>query len=281
LMNKTQTPVQIMPVTPAGMPEPSVFQEQVGRHTSMLTLTLVNSETGVVNTEVRQMAQAAAKHGALVFLDACQAVGRMGLANLPSEVDMVSISAHKFGGPRGVGALWVKKGVHVFPAWGGGFQQGGLRSGTCSPVTAAGMTQALLHTRDNLDKQFEYIEDLRQHLDSKMRQIQDLTVNFGDCPRVCNTSSYLIKGVHSKVLSLLLRKRGIYISDGTSGLAQTSEVSPLMSFLHSDEDRYSNIRISLGRNNTREEVDKAVKEIALAVKTLRKLYPEPFPGVTR
>jgi cysteine desulfurase len=279
LSDKLRATIDILPVTADGNPDPAVFQQKVGTGTGLLTLNLVNSETGVINMDVAQMAQAAKSVGALVFLDACQAVGRMSLKDIPKDVDMVSISAHKFGGPRGVGALWVRPGVEVFPAWGGGFQQSGMRSGTENTAGIAGMAAALKHVEKNMQKDFDVISALRTYLDRHMLQIQDLTINFGNRLRVCNTSSYLIKGINCKVLTLLMHRRGIIISDGTAGLAETSAVSPLMMFLHSADDCYSNIRISLCRNNTQKELEKAAGDIAQAVKTLRKLFPTPFPAI--
>lgn len=277
--NRLKTAVKILPVTADGQPNAELFNRYVSGSTALVTLTLVNSETGIVGKDIPDMAAAARhKSNALLYMDACQGVGRLDLTECHRHADMIGISAHKFHGPRGVGALWVRPGVEAYPAWGGGFQQGGLRSGTDNTLGICGMQAALVDVLHDCDKKVLHMEQLRRLMDLRMLQTPGVTVNFGNCMRVCNTSSYLVKGVDTKVLRLLLRKRGIVVSDTTSGLVDSSAISPLMTFLHSEEDGYSNVRLSLSANTTLEEVEEATAMISQAIKTLRRLFPKPFPG---
>jgi cysteine desulfurase len=269
--SKTELPIEMLPISPDGHPDAALFHQAMGPGLSLVTFNLVNSETGVILTELPEMVQAvrAARPEALIFVDACQAMGKLDVTKMP-EVDMIGISAHKFHGPRGVGAIWVRKGVSLQPAHGGGFQQEGSRPGQYSDYLAWGMTHAigLMHLL-KLAENAQHMLMLRERMDLEMVRIANCTINFGDCARVCNTSSYLIKGVDTKLLRLVLKKHGVIVSDTTAGLKNTTGISPLMAFLHSQEDCYSNLRLSLSYCSTEKEVLQATEIIGKAVKILR------------
>ena len=270
---KGDLPIEMIPIMSDGQPDPAIFHQAMGPGLGMVTFTLVNSETGVILVELHNMLSAInpAQSNILIYLDACQAVGRLNLTGISNRISMLGISSHKFHGPKGIGALWVRNRLSVEPAHGGGLQQQGGRPGSYSDVLGAGMAAAFnaVQFRD-LDKNTSHMSYLQKLMEHEMLRIPNCTINFGDCARVCNTTNYLIKDVDTKILRLLLREYDIIVSDTTGGLQQTTGISPLMSFLHSEEDCYSNLRLSLSYETTEEDILKATSIIGRAVKVLRK-----------
>jgi cysteine desulfurase len=260
----------IIPDLNTGQPRPDQFRDALKEDTQLVVLTLVNSETGVLCDVASYAAAVKEKSDALVFVDACQAIGKMEMVDIPDCIDMVSISGHKFHAPRGVGALWTREGINAIPAWGGGFQQYGMRAGTENFLGVIGMSHAL----ETLDRDggngYDLMMPERQYMDEEIvKRISDVHINFDSASRVCNTSNYHIKGVDARVLSLLLKKYNIITSATVSGLQDTTAASPLMRYLYEESDCHSNLRVSLSKFIRRPQLDTFIERLDRAVDVLR------------
>ena len=219
------------------------------RDISLVSVVLACNETGIVQP-VEEIAHIAHRHGALFHTDAAQALGRMPLDIRKLGVDMLTISAHKIGGPKGVGALVLRDGLEVAAGIKGGGQERHRRSGTENVAGAMGFAAAL---RAIAADEAEHIAGLRDRLES---QIDADVVSATFRPRLCNTVALACPGADAAVLVMRLDLEGFAVGAGSACSSGKTHRSPIFSALGlSREIARSTIRVSLGWNTTRQEVD--------------------------
>ena len=199
---------------------------------------------------------------------------------MPCEVkqtaaDLYSLSAHKIYGPKGTGALFIRKGVNLRPLLHGGSQERKRRGGTENVAGAVGLARAAKWVKNESEPEMQRLEALRDDLEAAIiDRIADVHVNGAGAPRVRNTSNLRFDGITSEPLLIALDMKGFAVSSGaacSSGSTEPSHV--LLAMGLSKEQARSSIRISLGRSNTREQVDALVSAIGESVAHLRKLAP--------
>ena len=246
--------------------------ERSGRSFSLVTLQLANNETGVVTpgSEIERIGSAAREQGALFHLDAVQVPGKLPLDVGSLPVDLVSISAHKFRGPKGVGALFVREGsLPEFPALIlGGPQELERRGGTPNVPGIVGMGVAAELARADVEAHSRLPEGdpvaaLRDRLErSLLERIPGARVHGAGAPRLPNTSSLHLPGVPEDLLVQALAAEGVAVSSGAACSSSRRAPSPVLLAMGVPEDEArSTIRISLGRGTSREELDEAVETI--------------------
>ena len=222
---------------------------------ALVSLMLANNETGVIQP-VAEAAAIAHEYGALVHCDAIQGAGKIPVDIEALGVDLMSISAHKFGGPQGVGALVMREDRTILAQMAGGGQEMGRRSGTENVAGIAGFGEAARLAAQDLTK-FAELADLRNRMEDRLGQIAPGRRIFGaDAPRVANTSCVTMPGVRSDTQVMALDLAGIAVSAGSacsSGKVSASHVLDAMG-IEMDE-AMTAIRISLGRDTTREEIE--------------------------
>jgi cysteine desulfurase len=240
--------------------------------TAVVSIMLVNNEVGTVQPlhEAIDLVRARSPR-AVVHTDAVQAVPWLDVAAHASAADLVAISAHKFGGPKGVGALVVRGGTPLEPLIEGGGQEGGLRSGTSNVAGAVAMAAALQATVAHREADVRRVAALRDRLADGLRAaVPDAFENGDRARKVAGNVHVGFRGVEAEALLVMLDSRGVFAAAGSScssGATEPSHVLAAMGIARSDA--LSSIRLSLGAASTDADVDAALAEIPAAVARLR------------
>ncbi len=242
--------------------------------TILVTVMLANNESGVLQP-VKEIAHLAKERSIIVHTDAVQAIGKIRVDVQELGVDLLSLSAHKFHGPNGVGALFIRKGTKVASLMHGGSHERGLRAGTLNVPGVVGLGKATEIAVRNLDADYEKISRLRDRLERNITEkIKFTKVNGHREKRLPNTTSISFEFVEGEGVMLSADMKGVAVATGSacaSGKLEASHVLLDMGLSHALAQ--SAIRFSLGRDNTEEEIDYAVNVIAEAVERLRGMSP--------
>ena len=245
--------VSFAPVNVDGHVDLSRLEDLIRPDTKLISVMLVNNETGCIQP-IDQIVALAKSRGVLVHTDCVQAVGHMPIDLEEMGVDMMSMSAHKFGGPKGVGALYVSNRVKLSPYMTGGDQESGYRSGTYNTPAIVGMAQALNYSQEE-EYYMPLVDMLSSALIEKLTNIDEVHIN-GISPRQSGIVNIYVKGVPNKLMVQLLDLKGIAISIGSACSAGMDEPSRTLTAMgKSNEEVGSSIRISLYKYNTLDEVN--------------------------
>jgi cysteine desulfurase len=238
---------------------------------ALVSVMLGNNETGVLQpaAEIARLCRAA---GALVHTDAVQAAGKIPVDFRALGVDAMTVAAHKFHGPRGIGALVVRPEVPLAPILFGGFQQAGLRPGTESPMLAVGMAQALELAHQAGCERTALLSALRDRFEEQLlAALPDVVINGALAPRLPHTSSMAFPGVDRQALVMALDLAGVACSTGSACASGSSEPSAVLVAMSCPPSVVSSaLRFSFGVQNTSFEVDEAARRIVKAVSDLRR-----------
>jgi cysteine desulfurase len=225
---------------------------------------LANNETGVIQP-VAEAAAWARERGALVHCDAVQAAGKMELDVAALGVDLLTLSAHKLYGPKGVGALYVKRGTKLEAFLRGGSQERNRRAGTENVAGIVGMGTAARLAREGLRADAQRLQALRDRLEARLLALPGARRN-GDGPRVPNTANLAFAGVDAHSLLLALDLEGIAVSTGAACSAGGVELSHVLLAMGLGVDEVQgSLRFSLGRPTTEAEVDRAAAAVAACI----------------
>ena len=250
---------------------PRQLEEAIRPDTALVSVMYVNNETGSVQP-IRELA--AVCHGQEIPLhtDAVQAVGHIPVDVKADGVDFLTLSAHKFHGPRGIGALYVRRGIRLQSLIDGGGQERGKRAGTENLPGIVGMAAALEEETAQLKKHMDYVEGLRNTLAAGLREIPHARINESPqhhAPGIVNVS---FAGVEGESLLLLLDGAGICASAGSACSAGSLEPSHVLLSMGIPRDIVQgSLRLSLDHSNTPEEVSEAIAQVRAVVERLRKM----------
>lgn len=238
--------------------------------TALVALMLVNNETGV-RTDVAAISELAHRAGALVFCDAVQAFGFEPLDVRALGVDLLSLSAHKVYGPKGVGALYVREGLELGPLLYGGEQERGRRAGTHNVPAIVGMGAAARLAVGRLP-QAERLRELRDSFEAKLLETEGMSVNGGRAPRGPKHCNLQVAGVDGESLLVALDGAGVYASAGSACAAGSLEPSHVLSAMGlSPQAAKASLRFSLGYELSAAQLDEAARRVAQTVRHLRSL----------
>lgn len=241
--------------------------------TAIVSTMYANNETGVI-FPVEKIGALVKSYGALFHVDAVQAVGKIPIHLQHSPIDFLTLSGHKFHAPKGVGALFVRRGVRFRPLLIGGHQEKNRRGGTENVASIVGLGQAAVLAQQHLDK-MELVQTLRDHLEqSILATIPDTVVNGQGSPRLPNTANIGFKYIEGEAILLLLDREGICASSGSACTSDSLEPSHVLramglpySVLH------GSIRFSLSRYTTLAEIEQLLTVLPGIVQKLRALSP--------
>ena len=254
-----------------GRISPRQLEEAIRPDTALVSVMYVNNETGSVQP-IRELAAICHGHEIPFHTDAVQAVGHIPVDVKAGGVDFLTLSAHKFHGPRGIGALYVRRGIRLQSLIDGGGQERGKRAGTENLPGIAGMAAALEEETAQLKKHMDYVEGLRHTLVAGLREIPHARINESPqhhAPGIVNVS---FAGVEGESLLLLLDGAGICASAGSACSAGSLEPSHvLLSMGISRDIAQGSLRLSLDHSNTPEEVSEAIAQVRAVVERLRKM----------
>ncbi len=247
----------------------------ISDNTALVTIMAANNEIGTIQP-IREIAEIAHAHGAVFHTDAVQAVGHMHIDVQEMGIDMLSLSAHKFRGPKGIGALYCRKGIALKPLVYGGGQEKGLCSGTENVAGMVGLGQAITDACGaNLDEKMNYVKGLTDKLVKGIMENVPYTHFTGDPEnRLPGTASFVFEAIEGEGLILRLDFAGICGSTGSA--CSTGSLDPshvLMSIGLPHEIAHGSLRLTLGEQNTEEDVDYLIEKVTEVVAGLREMSP--------
>ena len=262
----------LIPVDATGIVSPGRLRESIGADTAVVSVMHANNEIGTVQP-IAELAAIAHEHGALMHTDAVQSVGKIPVDVRALGVDLLSLSAHKFNGPKGAGALWIKRGTRMQPAMTGGKHERNRRAGTENVPAIAGLGVAASLAKEKLTREGSRVAALRDRLEAGiLEKVPGTAVNGGSSPRVPNTTNISFDRVEAESLLIALDLEGIAVSTGSACSSGTLEPSHVLRAMGLPTHRTQNsLRFSLGMFSTEAEVDRVVEVMPKLVEKLRSL----------
>jgi cysteine desulfurase len=266
----------LLPVDASGVVDPAVLETAITDDTALVSVMHANNEIGTIQP-VAELARIARSRGALFHTDAVQSAGKIPVDVKGLGVDLLSISAHKFYGPKGVGALWIRRGVRLLPPITGGRQERNRRAGTENVAGIVGMGVAAREARAKMAEEAERLAALRDRLEAGiLAAVPGTAVNGALTPRVPNTTNISFDRVEAESLLIALDLAGIAVSTGSACSSGTLEPSHVLKAMGLNPHRTQNsIRFSLGAANTEEDIDRVLAVLPGIVDKLRSLTRAP------
>ena len=265
--------ITLLPVGEKGLVTPDQLRDALRPDTCLVSIMYANNEIGTIQP-IRELGAVCRAAGVVFHTDAVQAVGHLPINVAADNIDMLSLSAHKFGGPRGVGALYARKGLRVEPLLRGGAQERGRRAGTENLPGILGMAAALDEACGAMAEVTARLVPLRDELIAGLSQIPHGALNGDAVQRLPGNVSFCFEGIEGESLLLLLDDKGICASSGsacTSGSLDPSHVLLAIGRVH--DVAHGSLRLTLGPDATREEVQYLINAVTDAVAYLRGISP--------
>ena len=261
----------IIPVDNNGNVNPEDIKNNISPDTGLITIMMANNEVGTIEP-IEDIAIIAKDHDILFHSDAIQVLGKLPVDVKKLNVDMMSFSAHKFYGPKGVGALFIKNGVSIKPLIVGGSQEKNMRAGTENVSGIAGLGLAAEIASKFEKENFSHLLELENYFKELIiDKHNDITFNGFDNNKLPGLVNLTIPNIPSDLLLINLDKDGISISNGSACSSGTISPSPVLKAMGlSDKSNLESVRISAGKYNTMDEVNKLVDSIHSSIVTIRK-----------
>jgi cysteine desulfurase len=262
----------LLPVDATGIVRLDVLEKSLADDTALVSVMHANNEIGTIQP-IAELARLAHARGALFHTDAVQSVGKIPVDVRALGVDLLSLSAHKFNGPKGAGALWIKRGTRLTAQMTGGKHERSRRAGTENVPAIAGLGVAARLAGAKMDAEAERLAQLRDRLEAGvLARVTGTAVNGSREPRVPNTTNISFDGVEAESLLIALDLEGIAVSTGSACSSGTLEPSHVLRAMGLPAHRTQNsIRVSLGAGNSAEQVDDLLSKLPAVVDKLRSL----------
>ena len=265
--------VELLPVGTTGTITPEQVAAAIRPDTALVTIMYANNEIGSI-LPIAEIGAVCREKGVIFHTDAVQAAGHLPIDVKAQNIDMLSLSGHKFHGPKGSGVLYARKGIPLVNIIEGGAQERGKRAGTENLPAIVGMAAALQEACDHIDENAAKVSALRDKLISGLSKIPHSALNGDPVHRLPGNVNFCFEGIEGESLLLLLDAKGICASSGsacTSGSLDPSHV--LLAIGRPHEVAHGSLRLSLCEWNTEEEVDIILREVPRIVEYLRNMSP--------
>ena len=265
--------VQLLDVHENGMVTAQQVADAIREDTCLVSVMYANNEIGSV-MPIREIGAVCREKGVLFHTDAVQAVGHVPVNVAEDHIDMLSLSAHKFHGPKGIGVLYARRGIPLVNLIEGGAQERGKRAGTENVPAIVGMAAALSDACAHMDENAKKLTALRDRLIAGLSEIPHAALNGDPVNRLPGNVHFCFEGIEGESLLLLLDAKGIEASSGsacTSGSLDPSHV--LLAIGRPHEIAHGSLRLTLSEENTEEDVEYMLREIPPIVDYLRKMSP--------
>lgn len=265
--------ITLLDVDRNGLVHPEQVKNAMREDTCLVSVMYANNEIGTIEP-IKEIGKICREKGVLFHTDAVQAAGHLHIDVNEQNIDMLSISAHKFHGPKGIGALYSRKGIPLYTLIEGGAQEGGKRAGTENIPAITGMAAALEEATNSIDKNTEKISALMDKLIDGLSQIPHSVLNGDREKRLPSNVNFCFEGIEGESLLLLLDDKGICASSGsacTSGSLDPSHVLLAIGRVH--DIAHGSLRLSLSEETTEEEIEYTIKSVKEVVEYLRKMSP--------
>jgi cysteine desulfurase len=266
--------ITYLPVDAEGRVDPESVRDAIRDDTVLVTIMWVNNETGVIQP-IEAIGQYTRARGKAFHSDAVQAFGRVPVDVQTTPVDLITISGHKFCAPKGVGAVYVRRGNKLATPVSGGGQERGLRSGTENLPGIAALAEAGVLACAERGAESQRLDELRNRLEAGiLDQVPDVAINGGGASRVANTSNLCFRGADGEELLISLDERRIAVSSASACAAGNDQPSHVLTAMgRSRQEATDSMRFSLGRLSTGPDVDRCLEVVPQAVERVRSLRP--------
>lgn len=266
--------VSYLPVDRYGLVNVDDLRKEISPDTCLITIMFANNEVGTIQP-IKEISDIAHNNNIVFHTDAVQAVGKTPIDVKELGIDLLSISSHKINGPKGVGALYIRKGIMISPLILGGGQENGLRSGTENVASIAGFGMACKLAKDNMGQNTSYFKNLTSRLNAGiLSEIPKTSLNGHTEKRIPNNSHFTFLGVNGEDLIIKLDENRIAASTGSAcsvRVQKASHVLRAMGFSH--EQITGSLRLTVGVTNTEKEIDETIVILKKVVQELRAVSP--------
>jgi cysteine desulfurase len=265
--------VTLVDVNENGIVKPEDIANAIREDTAVVSVMFANNEVGTIQP-IAEIGKICREKGVIFHTDAVQAAGHLPINVKEMNIDMLSLSAHKFHGPKGVGVLYARKGIFLTNLIEGGAQERGKRAGTENLPGIISMAAALKESCENMEKDGQYMTILRDRLIDGLSKIEHSKLNGDRVQRLPGNVNFCFEGIEGESLLLLLDDRGIAASSGsacTSGSLDPSHVLLAMGIPH--EVAHGSLRLTLSPETTQADIDKTIKDVTEVVAYLRNMSP--------
>ena len=265
--------ITLLDVGPRGIVDPKLVADSIREDTALVTIMYANNEIGTIQP-IKEIGAVCKEKGVIFHTDAVQAAGHISIDVKDQNIDMLSLSAHKFHGPKGCGVLYSRLGIPLINIIEGGAQERGKRGGTENVPAIMGMAAALKEACGNIQKNTEHLLPLRNRLIDGLNRISYSELNGDADSRLPGNVNFCFEGIEGESLLLLLDDKGISASSGsacTSGSLDPSHV--LLAIGRPHEVAHGSLRLSLGEEATEEDIDYIIESVNDVVTYLRNMSP--------
>jgi cysteine desulfurase len=271
-LSKRGCEVTFLPVDEDGNLDLAEVEESIRPETAIVSIMWANNETGVV-FPVEKIAEICRSRRVLFHTDAVQVVGKIALRLQDTAISFLSLSAHKFHGPKGVGALYIKGGSRFQPSLIGGSHESGRRAGTENVASIVGLGKAAERAGEKIEEEQKRVGAMRDRFEGVITQTTcGATINGVHASRLSNTTSASFEGIESQAALMLLDRSGVCCSAGSACRTGSAEASHVLKAMHlSGERARGTIRFSFGRFNSERDLDRACELVPTVIEKLRKL----------
>ena len=272
-LKKNGFEITLLPVHENGIVRLDELEQAIREDTCLITIMTANNEIGTIQP-IAEIGEICHKHGVLFHTDAVQAVGHLPIDVQAQNIDMLSASAHKFHGPKGVGFLYARKGIILQNLIEGGAQERGKRAGTENLPGILAMTAALKEAVENMEKNNAHMAEIRDYLIKGLSEIPHSALNGDAKLRLPGNVNFSFEGIEGEGILLLLDQKGISASSGsacTSGALDPSHVLLAIGRIH--DVAHGSLRLSIGEDITREQADYIIGSVKEVVAHLRSFSP--------
>ena len=266
--------VTVIGVNEDGVVNPEDIRKAIKDDTILITVMYANNETGAIQP-IAEIGKIAKENKILFHVDAVQAMGKYDIKPKELGIDTLAFTAHKFYGPKGIGALYIRNGVRIGKVITGGDQEKKLRPGTTNTPLIVGLANALEKQFNNREEENERISKLRDYFEEELlKRLPEIVVNAKNTERLAGTSSVTFKYVEGESILLMLSLKGIAVSSGSACSSNDLQASHVLVAMGIPEEfAHGTIRFSLGKYNTKEEIDYTIDTVVEVIEKLRSLSP--------
>ncbi len=265
--------VTFLPVDKYGRLDPSTVEDAITPETFIISIMAANNEIGTLQP-LEEIGAIAAKHNIMFHTDAVQVVGQLPVDLKKMQVDFLSLSAHKFNGPKGVGALYKRKGIKIDPLYRGGGQEGKLRPGTENVPGVIGLARALELSVEEIPHKINTLQSLRDKLIEGLLKIDEVVLNGHPEERLPGNVNVSFKYIEGEAILLSLDMEGIAASSGSACSSGSLDPSHVLSAIGLDhQTAHGSVRFSLGRGNSETDIDYVLEKVPAVVDRLRRISP--------
>lgn len=263
--------VTYVPVDEFGVVKYAEIIKAMGPDTILISIMTANNEVGSVQP-IRAIAELARANDVIFHTDAVQAIGAIDINVKEMKIDALSISGHNLYGPKGTGALYVRKGIKIDRFIDGGDQESGLRAGNVSVPAFVGFGKAVEKATENIEENNKYIRSVRRYfLKSVSERIHNVSLNGHPTQRIAGNASISFEGAEGEAVLMMLDKEGISVSTASACASSTLQPSHVLVAMGKQEEANTTLRFTFGLNNTKEDVDYTVNKLQKAVKKIRSI----------